>query len=343
MLSLNFTFFLLFLSSSLVFAQSTISGRVLDSETQKPLPYANVFLSKTTIGASSDLDGYFRVENVPNGIYELVVQYLGYELGIFKVTILEKESFRLTVRLKPKPFEGKEIVIEAPSNKFWKNCLKKFKEEFLGSTENARQSEIMNPFSLNFEKKNRDTYEARCDSCVVVENRALGYKINIVLYRFWWDKTTCSHQTFSKFTELEPADEEEYRKWLENREKCYKGSFKHFFSSLATYHRDVFYYKIFLMHEKLVKEDGLYYPLPLDTLYSKFISDTIGFKKLALEDYLRISYNDDSEEIDAGIILRGKEKYLLFDKFGTVMNPTRIDIYGYWAYLRFADLLPENY
>jgi len=190
MLSLNFTFFLLFLSSSLVFAQSTISGRVLDSETQKPLPYANVFLSKTTIGASSDLDGYFRVENVPNGIYELVVQYLGYELGIFKVTILEKESFRLTVRLKPKPIEGKEIIIEAPNDKFWKDCLEKFEEQFLGLTENARESKIINPLSINFYKeKNSDTYVARCDSSIVIENRSLGYKINVVLYYFRWNKT----------------------------------------------------------------------------------------------------------------------------------------------------------
>ena len=50
-----------------------------------------------------------------------------------------------------------------------------------------------------------------------------------------------------------------------------------------------------------------------------------------------------SKEINAGIILRGKEKYILFDKFGTVMNPIHIDRYGYWAFLRFADLLPDDY
>jgi hypothetical protein len=344
MLYIKSTFYILFLSSSLLFAQSTISGRVFDSETQEPLPYANVFLSKTTIGTSSDLDGYFRLEDVPNGSYELVVQYLGYELGIFKVTISEKKSFRLTVRLKPKPIEGKEIVIEAPRDKFWKNCFEKFKEEFLGVTENARKSTIMNPLSLNFDRgKNRDTYEAWCDSWVIVENRGLGYKINVVLVRFRWDKITCSHKVYTQFSELEPEDEEEYRQWLENREESYKGSFKHFFSSLATYHRDIFDYKIFLMNEKLVGGNVLYYPLPLDTLYSKFISDSIGFKKLVLEDYLRISYNDGSKEIDAGIILRGKEKYILFDKFGTVVNPIHIDMYEYWAFLRWADLLPDDY
>jgi hypothetical protein len=201
----------------------------------------------------------------------------------------------------------------------------------------------VNPLYLNFEKKNRDTYEAWCDSWVIVENRGLGYKINVALVRFRWDKKTCSHKLYTQFSELEPEDEEEYRQWLENREESYKGSFKHFLSSLATYHKDIFDYKIFLMNEKLVKENWLYYPLPLDTLNSKFISDSIGFKKLVLEDYLRISYNDGSKEIDAGIILRGKEKYILFDKFGTVMNPIHIDMYEYWAFLRWADLLPDDY
>ena len=342
MLSIRSTFYILFLSSSLLFSQSTISGRVIDSETQKPLPYANVFLSKTTIGASSDLDGYFRVENVPNGSYELVVQYLGYELVVFNITILEKKSFQLSVKLKPKPLEGKEIVIEAPDNKWWRKRFKEFKEQFLGFTENAQQSEIINPLSINFYEDRSDNYVATCDSCLIVENRSLGYKINIVLQHFEWNKTKCYHRTYSKFNESEPESEDEYQRWLKNREKTYKGSFKHFFSSLLTYHKDIVNYKIFLTHEKIYKSKGLYYPISKNYLY-EFISDSIGLKKIKLEDFLYITYNDGSKEMEAGFVLKGKEKYLLLDNLGTVMNPIQSKRYGYWGYLRFADLLPDDY
>jgi hypothetical protein len=343
MIPLKYTLFILYLTASLVLAQSTISGRVFDSQTNEPLPYANVFLSKTTIGSSSDLDGYFRVENIPDGIYELIVQYIGYELFITQITTLEKKSFQLEVGLKPKPFQGKEVVIEAKRDKFWKDCLEKFREQFLGWTENARESKILNPLSINFSKEeNKDTYIATCDSCIVVENRSLGYKIDVVLYFFKWDKQRCFHQTYSKFSELEPQDEEEYQKWLTNREKSYKGSFKHFFSSLATNHKDRSDYKILILRDLIASHQDLYYPISTDFLY-EFISDSMGFKKIVLEDYLRVNYDGGSKRIEAGLLLKGRNKFLLFDKYGTIMNPIHFERYGYWGYLRFADLLPEDY
>ena len=40
---------------------STISGFVRDDATGEPISYANVFLSETSIGAASNVDGYFEI------------------------------------------------------------------------------------------------------------------------------------------------------------------------------------------------------------------------------------------------------------------------------------------
>jgi len=70
-----------------IFAGSTgkISGTVTDKETGEPLPFANVFVDGTTLGAASDLDGNFTILNVPPGVYSITASVIGYQ----KVTITE--------------------------------------------------------------------------------------------------------------------------------------------------------------------------------------------------------------------------------------------------------------
>ena len=44
-------------------AQKTIvTGKVIDAETEEPLPYVNVFFKGSKIGTTSDLNGYYRIE-----------------------------------------------------------------------------------------------------------------------------------------------------------------------------------------------------------------------------------------------------------------------------------------
>ena len=55
---------LMLLFSLLMCAQTTITGRVSDSN--GPLPFVNVYLANTTLGASSNNDGSFEILNVPD-------------------------------------------------------------------------------------------------------------------------------------------------------------------------------------------------------------------------------------------------------------------------------------
>lgn len=56
-----------------------IAGRVIDAETGEPLPGVNVYLEGTTLGASTDLDGYYVILNVSPGTYNIIASNIGYQ------------------------------------------------------------------------------------------------------------------------------------------------------------------------------------------------------------------------------------------------------------------------
>ncbi len=55
----------------------TITGKVINKDTGKPLVGANVYLQGTTLGAATDIDGMFRIET-DDGTYYLVCDYVGF-------------------------------------------------------------------------------------------------------------------------------------------------------------------------------------------------------------------------------------------------------------------------
>lgn len=60
------------------FAQTTISGTILDETTNSPLQFANVSVPLTTEGTTTDVQGKFSFE-VPANTDTLVVSYIGYQ------------------------------------------------------------------------------------------------------------------------------------------------------------------------------------------------------------------------------------------------------------------------
>lgn len=70
-----------------LFAQNTVTGTVTDAKTGNDLPGANVVVGGTTMGAAADADGYFVIEDVPNGTYTLTASVIGYENGNATITL----------------------------------------------------------------------------------------------------------------------------------------------------------------------------------------------------------------------------------------------------------------
>ena len=56
-----------------------VIGYVKDNITQEPLIGVNLILEGTSIGAATNIDGYYEISNVPLGDYSLKASYIGYE------------------------------------------------------------------------------------------------------------------------------------------------------------------------------------------------------------------------------------------------------------------------
>ena len=76
-----------------LFSQSVhyISGTVIDKDGE-PLLGANVNLKGTYLGSTTDINGYYRIENIDPGKYVLMVSYIGYRSQEIEMYISVFES-----------------------------------------------------------------------------------------------------------------------------------------------------------------------------------------------------------------------------------------------------------
>ena len=109
----NFTIITLLLSN-LIYAGTTgkIAGRVVDNETGEPLIGANVYVKILSTGASTDVNGYYFILNVPPGNYEVTASYIGYQsLVKSNVSVKVDKTTDLDFNLSSTAVQGQEVVI----------------------------------------------------------------------------------------------------------------------------------------------------------------------------------------------------------------------------------------
>ncbi|HTO94133.1 MAG TPA: carboxypeptidase-like regulatory domain-containing protein, partial [Bacteroidota bacterium] len=91
----------------------TLSGVIKDSQTGDVLPGANVLLTGTGMGATSDVAGKYMVRTVPAGTYTVRVTYVGYTTVTASVTIPDGGDVKKDFRLAPVAIEGETVVVTA--------------------------------------------------------------------------------------------------------------------------------------------------------------------------------------------------------------------------------------
>lgn len=338
---------------------SQVIGKVVDERTQNPVVWVNVFLANTTLGCASSDKGNFEINNIPQGVYHLVFQHIGYEIKVIKLNCLHSNIRELNIALVPKILSGEKIQITAPQNKQWKKDLKIFQQEFLGKTENSKKCKIVNPEVLNFSANPaQKELIAMTDSLLLVNNYALGYHIRIVLDTFRLSAAE-DHYYFSiypHFIEMSPENEKEKQKWEKKRFETYLGSLKHFWKSLIadkTRENDFLLYRV----DGLKNKSGT----PIDSVDFLNKSYFDGMKEVNFSKYLRILYTDyrKSKLVTTGFSPYRQESYsqmnypkstivfentpVLINREGRCLTPDFIQVYGYFASQRVADLLPHEY
>jgi len=61
-----------------VVRKGTIKGQVFDSDTKAPLEGVNVLILNTPLGAATDNNGHYNIQNIPVGNYTVQFSYIGY-------------------------------------------------------------------------------------------------------------------------------------------------------------------------------------------------------------------------------------------------------------------------
>lgn len=110
---LSFLFVVVFFTA---YAQSTVTGIVINATTKEVLPFVNIRVLGTTVGTTSNVEGHFQISIQSRDT--LVFSYVG-----FSKLRLGGNSFNtknLVVELREKTTELNEVVVRPGENPAWK-------------------------------------------------------------------------------------------------------------------------------------------------------------------------------------------------------------------------------
>jgi hypothetical protein len=110
-------FALLFaLTVNIVLAGTTgkIAGRVVDKETREPLIGLNVVVKGTSLGAATDIDGYYAILSVPPGIHNIITSMIGYStVTVNGVRVLIDQTATVNVEMESQAIESGVVEVVA--------------------------------------------------------------------------------------------------------------------------------------------------------------------------------------------------------------------------------------
>ena len=331
-----------------------ITGAVTAANTGLPLQGAHVFIADSQIGTATDTTGHFTLHHVPAGAHRLYVSMVGYAPAWKDTLLRNSQSYTFDFRLESTTIALSEVVVTAQQARRWQRQLIKFARLFLGETPNSDLTTIVNPEVLSFTGK-WGRLNATASAPLIIENKALGYRIQYFLKEFFHYGNTLKYDGEPLYTPLEPADEDEAARWEANRQKAFYGSLRHYLLALlrqrteedgfVTYRRrslDPASDQHFGVDPTQLLRNG---PTPLEkeltfygfleVIYTREKEDPAFYRWLRRHQYARPDDQRSFLELNSGPTL--------IDQSGEVIDPYGVTVYGYYAYERIADEVPKEY
>lgn len=345
----------------------SIIGKVTDAGTGEPLIGANVYIANTVLGAATDAEGNFVIFNVPYGSHKIVSSYIGYRVESKKLSIGSPEVKPVDFRMTTDISETGEVIVTEVSPKNWNRNLRTFIRHFLGTSDNASKCKILNPEALDFTNEN-GVFRAYAGGMLKIENRALGYIIDLHLEEFMVRGSEITMSYSPTFTEMDPETLENLEDYENERKRAYHGSLRHFLTALAEKNLDDEGYLIRSTASIVLEDDPAYYNDNQSLRVSQGVKEYE--KTMMFDDYLMIVYKRESEEqnysqemskkitssmtYDPAIdkrkasteqvsFIRQRVSPVKFNIKGILDNPFALTTYGYIAWGRIADELPSDY
>jgi len=226
----------LFFNVSLVAYNQVIKGTIFDINTKSTIYSASVYFNGTSVGTLSDENGNFQLDiSKYHPSMPLTISAIGY----YSVTLKDFSTVKPNlVYMNPKLFELNEVTVNAKFHGLQRSeNLTIFRNEFLGTTGNAMNCKITNEDDIRFKySANKDTLKAYATKPILIDNKALGYKITYYLDKFEYDKPGKSFLFKGSIIFQEDSTSKDSKKsYFERKRKlAYLGSRIHFFRALWT-------------------------------------------------------------------------------------------------------------
>jgi len=199
----------------------------------------------------------------------------------------------------------------------------------------------VNPEVLDFQfDSTAGSWSAFASRPLIVENRALGYRVEHHILTFTWAAHIVRERLHSVYIPLVAGNPRERKQWSSNRKWAYWGSLKHFLWAFARKKLEEEGFAV-TSADLEQNEDGLHpvrsqaYPSTL--LYSNSDDPSTEFKTLRFNRWLGVTCG-----FNAGY-LRLDSASALVDSLGNIRNPVEYEVAGGWADTRLADSLPWDY
>ena len=90
-----------------------IHGHVIDRNTGEHLPYIVVVLKGTTIGVTTENTGHYMIRNVPEGVFTVEVQAIGYKTQSYELNIRKGRSYEVNFSLEEDLVQIEGVIVSA--------------------------------------------------------------------------------------------------------------------------------------------------------------------------------------------------------------------------------------
>jgi hypothetical protein len=249
-------------------AQNTLTGIVLSKNNRQPVEYASVYVNGTSIGAYTNAEGKFTLNNVPIAC-RLIISHIGYNLQQTAISSTTAHSlkFYLDERISSLP----DISVTGKNDR--KKMIADFKLIFLGDDKWGKNAVLKNDSVIYFSRR-VDTLVRKSNSSdfstqrkygklsddgqwsndsahisskfqvlsaisrtpLLVDLPLLGYSVSIdlvycdVLQKTYWRE--CSYWSYQHFNPYPQKPKSQQARYEKNRKAVYFNSSKHFCQSL---------------------------------------------------------------------------------------------------------------
>ncbi|MEO7444096.1 MAG: carboxypeptidase-like regulatory domain-containing protein [Ferruginibacter sp.] len=357
-----FTFLLSLGLSTAIYAQQgyvIITGKVFYEDSRLPMQGASVFAQNTTIGTATDAEGNFKLYLPPGG-YDIAVTFTGFETETKRVSSTDKLS-GFDFYLKPKEKDMTEVAIIATGEvkDGWAKYGNFFIDNFIGQTENSKNCVLVNPEVVKvYFNKRRNRLKVMADEPLLIENRALGYKLKYALDSFTYQYNTDISLFIGSplFENMVPENPEQEQKWMHAREVAYHGSMLHFMRSVydETLEDEGFEIQFIISgkeRDKALKIKDYYQALHFSrddstqTAEIKPSQPNVGVlytNELPAAAFTR-SHPGEPENFQFSILGFQPGETLVIEQNGYFYDQNDLTISAYWTWQKIADLLPYDY